>query len=878
MDMKDVFEDLGGGDVIPSYGSFLGGGNQLKDEDFDFYDGYEEQVVDLHGALKEFRDFKLSMSGLFDCCTFVQVNEARDTVMSSDSASSEEPDSPEAAPASPDYVPGPEEPEQAPLSPDYVPGPEYPEYLAPSDEEVPIEDQPYAVADSPIALSPGYVADSDPEEDSEDGPVDYPADGGDGDDDDSSDDDEEEEEASEEEEAEEEEEEHLAPADSVVAPVVDHVPSSEETEPFETDESAPTPRSPQTIVPFSQTRLRRARKTVRLEPPMSPSMEARIAEYVVAPTPPSPPPSPLSPWSSPLPQIPSPPLPLPLSSLHLPPPIPTSLPLPSSPLPPLPASLFIPPPVDRREDTPEAELPPCKRLCLTTLTSRYEVGESLTTAPRPAEDHGIDYGFIGTLDAETRYQRAKEDHRIDAHDSLIAALTAQVSSLQGHLATTLGEIRALQARDQVRADAPEGTASTAVGLVFSFLVSDNHNNMPPRRSSATARAAAAARAAAPMTAAAVEQLIEARVSAALANHETLRNSTNGHGDGSHNSGIGNRGTTRTPRECTYKDFLNCHPLNFKGTEGVVVLAQWFEKMESVFHISNCAVENQVKFATCTFVGNALTWWNSHMKAVTQDVAYAMDWKTLKKMMTVKYCPRGEIKKLEIELWNLKVKGTDITSYTLRFQELALMCGRMFPEESDEVEKYVGGLPDMIRGNVMSYRPQTMEEAIEFANDQMDQKLITITERQAEQKRKLEYNVGNNQGHQQQNKRQNTGRAYTVGPGKKREYTGSLPLCTKCNYHHKGLCAPRCNKCKKIGHLARNCRSFGPCGNNNNRGNSETNQNVGTCYECGVQRHFKRDCLKLKNKTRGNQGGNGNAPTKVYLVGNAGTNLDSNVVT
>ncbi|GJZ39541.1 reverse transcriptase domain-containing protein [Tanacetum coccineum] len=282
--------------------------------------------------------------------------------------------------------------------------------------------------------------------------------------------------------------------------------------------------------------------------------------------------------------------------------------------------------------------------------------------------------------------------------------------------------------------------------------------------------------------------------------------------------LGNRGTTRTPRECTYKDFLNCHPLNFKGTEGVVVLAQWFEKMESVFHISNCA--------TCTFVGNALTWWNSHMKAVTQDVAYAMDWKTLKKMMTAKYCPRGEIKKLEIKLWNLK----------------------------------------------------TMEEGIEFANDQMDQKLITITERQAEQKRKLEYNAGNNQGHQQQNKRQNTGRAYTAGPGEKREYTGSLPLCTKCNYHHKGPCAPRCNKCKKIGHLARDCRSSGPNGNNNNRGNSGTTQNAGTCYECGVQGHFKRDCPKLKNKNHGNQGGNGNAPAKVYVVGNAGTNPDSNVVT
>ncbi|GKD76701.1 putative reverse transcriptase domain-containing protein, partial [Tanacetum coccineum] len=227
----------------------------------------------------------------------------------------------------------------------------------------------------------------------------------------------------------------------------------------------------------------------------------------------------------------------------------------------------------------------------------------------------------------------------------------------------------------------------------------------------------------------------------------------------------------------------------------------------------------------------------------------MDWKALKKMMTVKYYPRGEIKKLEIELRNLKVKGTDVASYTLRFQELALMCGRMFHKESEEVEKYVGGLPDMILENVMSYQPKKMDKAIEFANDQIDQKVLTITERQDEQKRKLEFNAGNNQGHQQQNKRQNNGRAYTVGPGEKRVYTGSLPLCTKCNYHHRGPCAPRCNKCKKIGHLARDCRSSGP-----------------------------NDCQKLKNRNRGNQGGNGNAPAKVYVVGNAGTNPNSNVVT
>ncbi|GKD83748.1 hypothetical protein Tco_1350587 [Tanacetum coccineum] len=340
----------------------------------------------------------------------------------------QEPDSPEAAPASPDYVPGPEEPEQAPLSPDYVPGPEYPEYLAPSDEEVPVEDQPYVVADSPIALSPGYVADSDPEEDSEDGPVDYPADGGDGDDDD-----------------EEEEDEHLAPADSVVAPVVDHVPSSEETEPFETDESAATPPSP----PAYRTT---ARISIRPEAPMPFPSEEEVERLLALPPPPPSPLISLSPPSaeehlarclaapalpsSPLPIVPhpygspnnvhaplgfrvvmgrlrasspsthhplhpSPPLLPPPSSLHLPPQVPTSLPLSSSPLPPLPSSLFIPSPVDRKEDIPEAELPPCKRLCLTVLTSRYEVGESSTAAPRPTGGHRIDYGFIGTLDAET---------------------------------------------------------------------------------------------------------------------------------------------------------------------------------------------------------------------------------------------------------------------------------------------------------------------------------------------------------------------------------------------------------------------------------------------------------------------------------------------
>ncbi|GKG25201.1 hypothetical protein Tco_0395829, partial [Tanacetum coccineum] len=80
-----------------------------------------------------------------------------------------------------------------------------------------------------------------------------------------------------------------------------------------------------------------------------------------------------------------------------------------------------------------------------------------------------------------------------------------------------------------------------------------------------------------------------------------------------------------------------------GVRKPVCLTQWFEKMESVYSISNCIVACQVKFATCTLQGNALTWWNYHVKTTTPEAAHAMPWRTLKKIMTDKYCPRGEIK-------------------------------------------------------------------------------------------------------------------------------------------------------------------------------------------------------------------------------------------
>ncbi|GJT29101.1 putative reverse transcriptase domain-containing protein [Tanacetum coccineum] len=357
---------------------------------------------------------------------------------------------------------------------------------------------------------------------------------------------------------------------------------------------------------------------------------------------------------------------------------------------------------------------------------------------------------------------------------------------------------------------------------------------------------------------------------AMIDQALLRNSTNG--DGSHSSHGDNRRNVQTTRPCFYADFMKCQPLNFKGNEGVVGLTRWIEKMESVFNISGCAIENQVKFATCTLLGAALTWWNGQIRTLGPD-AYSMTWEVLKKKMTDKYYPQGEIKKLEIELWNLKVKGNDVPTYTERFQELTLICTKFVANETEKVDKYISGLPDNIYGNVKSARPKTLDETIELANDLMDQKLRTYAERQTDNKRKADDASRNNHGHQQQPfKRQNVAKVYNMGSGEKKPYGGSLPKCTKCHFHHNGPCTQKCHKCNKVGHFARDCRSSGNTNvANTQKGNGANpkrsmgdglviiiclefrngkwgkSQREIVCCECGALGHFKSDCPKLKNK-------------------------------
>nr|GEX11442.1 putative Gag-Pol polyprotein [Tanacetum cinerariifolium] len=143
----------------------------------------------------------------------------------------------------------------------------------------------------------------------------------------------------------------------------------------------------------------------------------------------------------------------------------------------------------------------------------------------------------------------------------------------------------------------------------------------------------------------------------------------GNGNYGNNNGIGNRN-------------------GMNGGGGGFGPVAKFEKIESVYLVSNCPMKSQLKFATCTLLDGALTWWNSHVRTIGINKVYGMSWNNLMKLMIKVYCPMNEIQKLENEFWNLCVKGTDIVGYTRRFQELTLMCPRMVLEEEDKIERHV----------------------------------------------------------------------------------------------------------------------------------------------------------------------------------------------
>nr|GEU74953.1 putative reverse transcriptase domain-containing protein [Tanacetum cinerariifolium] len=170
----------------------------------------------------------------------------------------------------------------------------------------------------------------------------------------------------------------------------------------------------------------------------------------------------------------------------------------------------------------------------------------------------------------------------------------------------------------------------------------------------------------------------------------------------------------------YKEFISYQPFYFNGTEGVVGLIRWFERTESVFSRSNCAEENKVAFATGTLTNDALSWWNAYAQPIGIEQANRITWTELKRFLTNKYCPQTKIKKMEDEFYNMSVKGNDLKTSVRIFQELAVLCPNMVPNNVKLMEVFIGGLPRSIEGNVTPSKPQTPEEAINIAQRLIDQ--------------------------------------------------------------------------------------------------------------------------------------------------------------
>ncbi|GKA09595.1 putative reverse transcriptase domain-containing protein [Tanacetum coccineum] len=714
------------------------------------------------------------------------------------------------APPSPDYVSGPKEPEQAPPSPVY----------------------PLPAIISPTADSPGYISESDPEEDPEEedeedpeeDPTDYPTDRDDNDED-------EEEESSkydaddkEEDEDKDEEEEHPAPADSVLPPAVHRT-------------TARISIPAQAPIPF----LSEA------------DVDRLLAIHTLTP-------SPLTLLSSPLPQIPSPPLPVSSPLPVSPPPLPASpthplgyrsamirlrakapstshlLPLPppiilsctrsdapplgtppsrTPPLLPIPAPTSSPPlllpSTNHRADRPEVCLPSRKRLCI-SLGPRYEIGKS-SSAPtaRPTRGFRANYGFVTTMDREIRRDPERER----------AVLSGQLNLLGkdrcSHAYTTLlMEREARLSREAWRRSMEASDTTRSKVMALGTTVLGQQAEIIALRAADHARQAQFVE---------TLRLMSILQTQKMAPKRTMRSTP-----------AITTPTTTSVTNAQLKEMID---------QGVTAALAAHDADRSMngddSHNSGTGVRRTERVARETAV---------------HDVAYAMTWTDLKKKMTDKYCPRAEIKKLEVELWNLKVKGIDVIGYNQRFQELALRYVRMFPEESDKIEKY---------------------DSIEMATELMDNKINTFAERQVEKKRKFDDTSRSNQNQQQPPKRHNVAQAYVAGSGEKKPYGGSKPLCSKCNYRHDGPCAPKCHKCNRVGDLAHDCKSPANANTTNNQRGNGAGQKA-TSYECGAQGHFKRECPKLKNNNQGNPVGNRNAPARAYAVGNAGTNPNANVVT
>nr|GEW38676.1 reverse transcriptase domain-containing protein [Tanacetum cinerariifolium] len=292
------------------------------------------------------------------------------------------------------------------------------------------------------------------------------------------------------------------------------------------------------------------------------------------------------------------------------------------------------------------------------------------------------------------------------------------------------------------------------------------------------------------------------------------------------------------------------------------------------------IEDDVEGLGTTKNSSAVNLSTSMVQKELLDSSASLRERDRKRLLTNKYYPQTEIKKLEDEFYNLSVKGNDLKTYVRRFQELAVLCPSMVPNNEKLMEVFIGGLPTSIEGNVTALKPQTLEEAINITQRLMDQvtKHNSIQgtndhKQKFEDKRNISsnnnyrnnyQNIRNNRTNdfcQKLNSRPETFRSYGATLTENRRYTGNHPLCQRCTLHHTRLYTIRCRVCNKVGHLTKNCRNKGPATRSNLR------PVFVICHACGEKGHYRSQCSKT----------NINANGRKYLLRDKNAHQDLNVV-
>nr|GEV11571.1 putative reverse transcriptase domain-containing protein [Tanacetum cinerariifolium] len=319
--------------------------------------------------------------------------------------------------------------------------------------------------------------------------------------------------------------------------------------------------------------------------------------------------------------------------------------------------------IRRRDDILKEDMPPRRRFALTGPPPRYDVAESFTAATRAPRSQ---YNFVDTVEAGHGLIRSPgHDTRTIARVDDIVEDVGYVRALQASERRMMTSIEEVNLRVSYQAQVRRQESANFYTQLLDAqtdrrdirleidVVRDTRDSQEVAALKHRGSCSHSNDATMPVTRQGTNDTMTSESIQAMIDQAIQRNSTHTQDNASQSSGGGLKRPVQPARVCSYTDFMKCQPLNFKRTEDIVGLSQWLEKMESVFHISGYAIDNQG---------------------------------TLKKKLMDKYCPKGKIKKLEIKLWNLRVKGNDVAAYTQRFQELALMCTKFLADETEKVDK------------------------------------------------------------------------------------------------------------------------------------------------------------------------------------------------